>query len=188
MTESPAPQAVAAGRVVLRAHRPDDLELMTRACQDPETARWTLVPVPYDEGHARDYLARTTGGAVDTESARWAICTADDATFQGNIGLMRTADGAYKVGYFVAPWARGRGVATLALWAACDWAFRSGACEVVHWDAMCGNERSRRVAQKVGFDIKPGVMRRWVAVRGTLTDSWLGDLLPEDLVPLASLL
>ena len=93
-----------------------------------------------------------------------------------------------KVGYFVAPWARGRGIATLALWVACDWAFSEGDCEVVHWDALTGNDRSRRVAEKVGFQIKNDVMRKWVEVRGQLTDSWLGDLLPADLVPLKSLL
>jgi RimJ/RimL family protein N-acetyltransferase len=177
-----------AGHVVLRPHTWDDIDLMTRACQDPEIARWTMVPDPYDETHARAYLDRITGGAVDTEFPRWVICTADDNSYMGGMGLVARGVGSMKVGYFVAPWARDRGIATLALWAACDWAFREGECEVVHWDALPGNDRSRRVAEKVGFQIKTDVMRKWVEVRGQLTDSWLGDLFPEDLVPLKSLL
>ena len=187
MSEARQSPRVQAGHVVLRPHTWDDVELMTRACQDPETARWTMVPDPYDESHARGYIERITGGAVDAEFPRWAICTVDDDSYMGNMGLVARGKGAMKVGYFVAPWARGRGIATIALWTACDWAFREGGCEVVHWDALPGNDRSRRVAQKVGFQIKTDVMRKWVEVRGALADSWLGDLLPEDLVPLESL-
>lgn len=176
-----------AGHVVLRPHAWDDIEAMTRACQDVETSRWTLVPDPYEEAHARDYLERITGGAVDGESCRWAISTVDDSTYQGNFGLMAREGNSFKVGFFVAPWARGRGLATLALWAACDWAFREGGAEVMIWDALVGNDRSRQVAERVGFRVKSDVMRKWAAQRGVMRDSWLGDLLPEDLLPLETL-
>ena len=42
------------GTVVLRTMSLDDVDDITEACQDPETQRWTTVPVPYK----RDALGR----------------------------------------------------------------------------------------------------------------------------------
>ena len=65
-----------------------------------------------------------------------------------------------RVGYFVAPWARGRGAGSLALWLVCDWAFRAGGCEVVTWNALVGNVPSRRMVEKVGFHVHADPARR----------------------------
>lgn len=176
------------GHVVLRPHRSSDRDDIVAACRDEQTWTWTTVPHPYESEHADGYLGRATGGGVDAEWPRWAIATTDDDRFAGNLGVILDGEGAAKVGYFVAPWARRRGIGSVALWLACDWAFRDGGCEVVKWDALVGNSPSRRMAEKVGFRIMDGVARRWVVQRGKRADEWLGDLLPDDLVPLASLL
>lgn len=174
-----------AGPVLLRSHRLEDLDDMVLACRDEQTWTWTTVPNPYEPEHAEAYINRAVGTSIDGET-RWAIEV--DGRFSGNIGAMLDGAGRADVGYFVAPWARGQGVGSLALWLVCDWAFREGSCEVVTWNALVGNMPSRRMVEKVGFHVHADPARRMVVQRGERVDVWTADLLPEDLVPLAELL
>ncbi|TEX50794.1 MAG: hypothetical protein B7C55_08940 [Actinomycetales bacterium mxb001] len=174
-----------AGPVLLRKHRPDDIDDMVLACRDEQTWTWTTVPQPYEREHAEAYVARTVGTPVDGET-RWAIEV--DGRFSGNIGAMLDGEGRADVGYFVSPWARGHGVGSVALWLVCDWAFREGGCVVVTWNALVGNTPSRRMVEKVGFRVHRDVSRRYVVQRGERVDVWTADLLPEDLVLLGTLL
>ena len=176
---------LAVGPVLLRKHRIDDLNDMVLACRDEQTWTWTTVPNPYEPEHAEAYIQRAVGTPVDGET-RWAIEV--DGRFSGNIGVMLDGAGRADVGYFVAPWARGRKVGSLALWLVCDWAFREGGCEVVTWNAIVGNVPSRRMVEKVGFRVHRDVARRYVMQRGERVDAWTADLLPDDLVPLDTLL
>jgi RimJ/RimL family protein N-acetyltransferase len=181
----PAP-TLTAGSVILRPHTRADRDDIVEACRDEATWTWTTVPHPYETEHADAYLDRTIGTDIDSEWPRWAIEV--DGRFSGNFGLTLDGAGLANVGYFVAPWARGRGVGTLALWLACDWAFREGGCEVVTWEALVGNAGSRRMVEKVGFRVHSDISRKAVVQRGERVDVWTGDLLPEDLVPLETLL
>ena len=174
-----------AGDLILRRHRLDDLDDMVLACRDEQTWTWTTVPKPYEREHAESYVNRTVGTPIDGET-RWAIEV--DGRFSGNIGVMLDGAGRADVGYFVAPWARGRGVGSIALWLVCDWAFREGGCQVVTWNALVGNVPSRRMVEKVGFHVHSDPARRMVVQRGERVDVWTADLLPEDLVPLTDLL
>jgi len=176
---------LSAGRVLLRMHRREDLDDMVLACRDEQTWTWTTVPQPYEIEHAEAYINRAVGTPVDGET-RWAIEV--DGRFSGNIGAMLDGTGRADVGYFVAPWARGRGVGSLALWLVCDWSFREGGCEVVTWNALVGNVPSRRMVEKVGFHVHADVARRMVLQRGQRVDVWTADLLADDLVPLDTLL
>ena len=174
-----------AGPVLLRRHRIDDIDDIVLACRDEQTWTWTTVPQPYEREHAEAYIARTVGTSIDGET-RWAIEV--EGRFSGNIGAILDGAGRADVGYFVAPWARGRGVGSIALWLVCDWAFREGGCEVVTWNALVGNLPSRRMVEKVGFHVHADPARRLVVQRGERVDAWTADLLPEDLVPLDTLL
>ena len=176
---------LSAGPVLLRRHRLDDLDDMVLACRDEQTWTWTTVPNPYEPEHAEAYINRTVGTPIDGES-RWAIEV--DGRYGGNIGAMLDGAGRADVGYFVAPWARGSGVGSIALWLVCNWAFREAACEVVTWNALVGNVPSRRMVEKVGFHVHADPARRMVVQRGERVDVWTGDLLPEDLAPLDTLL
>ena len=176
---------LSAGPVLLRRHRLDDLDDIVLACRDEQTWTWTTVPNPYEPEHAEAYINRTVGTPVDGET-RWAIEV--DGRFSGNIGAMLDGAGRADVGYFVAPWARGRGVGSIALWLVCDWAFREGGCEVVTWNALVGNVPSRRMVEKVGFHVHADPARRMVVQRGERVDVWTADLLPDDLVSLDQLL
>jgi RimJ/RimL family protein N-acetyltransferase len=147
---------------------PGDEEPIAQACSDPEIARWTQVPQPYTLDDAREFLASRAG-----EDHVWAI---DVEGLAGVIGLREThatmPGPTTEVGYWVAPWARGRGVATAALIAVRDACERSG-YQRINWEALSGNEASLRVAVKAGFTIE-GNRRQALVQRGRLVDCVVG--------------
>lgn len=177
---------LSAGPVTLRDLGADDVDDIVLACQEEQTWTWTTVPHPYEREHAVGYVERSTGTPADAEWPRWAIEV--EGRWSGNIGMRMEEGGLADVGYLVAPWARQRGVGSLALWLACDWMFREQDCQVITWHALVGNEPSRKLVEKVGFHTMRDVARRRLIHRGERIDVWMGDLLPEDLVPLESLL
>jgi RimJ/RimL family protein N-acetyltransferase len=166
--------------VLLRPWRPEDEEDVFRACQDPLIQRWTTVPRPYLREHARQYVTDFTARswAEGTSSPMGAF---DEATGQmlGAIGLIRQERGKEaEVGYWVAPWARRRGVATAGTRALARWAFAELGLRRLAWGAEIGNHASRLVAETVGFRVE-GVFRDAVKrPDGYQVDCWVGALLP----------
>ncbi|MEJ3741864.1 GNAT family N-acetyltransferase [Actinomycetes bacterium KLBMP 9797] len=163
--------------------RPDerDLDAMVAACRDPEAVRWTTVPDPYQRSDAADFALRI----APVTWARgfgviYAIADPTDA-YAGTIDLRISPTDPLtgEVGFLVAPEARGRGYATAALTALCDWSFAALGMERIQWHAEVGNVASRRVAEKTGFTIE-GTVRGALAHRGERRDAWVGGLLPED--------
>jgi RimJ/RimL family protein N-acetyltransferase len=131
----------------LRALRHDDADWVERACQDPDTQRWTTVPRPYTRAHADEFVA--TGGIG---LATWAIVDGDDRGL-GMIGLHEIdADtGDADAGYWVAPWARRRGVATWAINALVERAAAREGVRAVTLQIAETNAASRGAAMKAGF-------------------------------------
>ncbi|MET0741065.1 MAG: GNAT family N-acetyltransferase [Candidatus Nanopelagicales bacterium] len=192
MTEHQEPSAaltpvtVSEGDVLLRLASPEDIPSMTRACQDPEMQRWTTIPVPYDVQHAQSFVARMVPlgpGWCLGRNPGWVISrVAEPRAYDGFLDLRLDERASAEIGYSVAPWARGRGVATTAVRLACRYAFEDAGLARVYWYASVGNDASRRVAEKVGFRILPGVLRQMLPTReGGRADAWVGDLLPTDL-------
>jgi RimJ/RimL family protein N-acetyltransferase len=174
---------VLAGRgLVLRTWLPEDLDGLLQACQDPEIQRWTPVPSPYRPEHAELFL--------DACALRWvqglatfAILDTHERALLGSIGFVGLPEeGAVEIGYWVAPPARGRGVATAATRLICDWAFDSLQFERVEWQCYVGNDGSRRVAQRCGFTFE-GTLRARGYQRGEYRDIWIAGLLRHDRRP-----
>ena len=111
----------------------------------------------------------------------WAVTVAPSDRWSGNIAVRPDGAGGAEIGYMVAPWARGHGVATRTIRLACTWAFGALDLSVVTWYAYAGNEVSRRAARRVGFRIPDVVLRRHLPHRGERRDAWVGDLLPGDI-------
>jgi RimJ/RimL family protein N-acetyltransferase len=172
------PQPRLPGLVPLRAA---DLDLITATCQDPESARWTVVPVPYTRADAEFFVLRhapLTWAAG--EGAIFGIVD-DQGGYAGTIDLRIDGadDASAEVGFLVAPWARGRGYATGALRSICSWGFDALGLSRIVWRAHLGNEASRRVAVKAGFTME-GVQRAGCAQRGERHDAWVGAMLATD--------
>jgi precorrin-6Y C5,15-methyltransferase (decarboxylating) len=167
--------------LILRPFTQVDADDVTEACQDAETLRWLPLPRPYTRTNAEWFIGtfapsqRETGagivfaiesagrlaGAIDLKQVNWARRVAE-------------------VGYWVAPWARGRGVAAQAVRALSEWAIRDHGFERVQLFAAIGNGASQRVAQKAGF-VREGVARNACSVPGGRADMVLFSLVGQDL-------
>lgn len=99
-------------RIRLRSVSVDDADWINRACQDTDIQRWTLVPRPYTLDHARYFVGDTT-----LEFRRWAIEDAETIEPLGLVSIhgVQPDTGDADIGYWVAPWGRGRGVGSAAV-------------------------------------------------------------------------
>ena len=160
-------EEIAAGRLTLRPTDERDIDDIARACDDELSARFLpLLPSPYTRADAEWWVRE---GAP----ARWAAGAAqftvvEDDRLVGSLGFPRhdLVNDVVEVGYWVAPWARGRGIATAATRAATEWAFGHGAARV-ELLADRRNSASQRVALGAGFSYE-GVRR--AAGRGRTGD------------------
>ena len=166
--------------VVLRSWRIQDVPAVAVACQDDEIARWlALVPQPYTEEHARFYVEECLQAGHDRRP--FAIADASTGEVVGSIDMHINRLQTGHVGYWVAPQARGRGVAPDALRTLSHWAFESLALGRVELVTDPENIASQRVAEKAGFQ-REGVLRSMLLNRdGSRRDGVIFSLLPEDL-------
>jgi len=135
------------GGISLRAPRATDVDRIAGAAQDPETQRWALaLPRPYRREHAVQFIEHSTAEAA--AGTGYSFVAADDE--DQVIAAMRVgADG--EIGYWVAPDARGRGVATRAVTLLRDFAHERLGLERLVMQIHPDNAASCRVAEKVGF-------------------------------------
>ncbi len=172
----------------LRPWRTSDIDQLTVICQDPLIQRWTsAVPIPYTRADAEFLVSELAPkGWADGSELFWAISPppAHPAADQvlGAISLRIREGSGGDVGYWLAPAGRGRGVATRAVADVCREGFRLG-LDVIRWEALAGNEASRRVAERVGFRTS-GPVPRLLHHRGQWRDGLVGTLLaPDEPVP-----
>lgn len=168
-------------RLLLRMPVESDVDAITQACQDPEIQRWIPVPVPYEREHAVGFVAACAGQwASDTGAMTWAVLDAADRRLVGMVSLHARDPGMKELGFWTAPWARGRGVMIEAATMVCRYAFEVLGMARVEWWAGVGNDASRRLAEKIGFRME-GTCRARLPHRGERLDGWVAGLLPGEL-------
>lgn len=177
----PGPVPLTDGRLLLRLPDERDVPSITEACQDPLLARFVPVPVPYTEEHARAFVRERPARWQDPHGEMTlAIIDAADDRLLGMIGLHARDVTMREIGFWAAPWARGRGVMTDAARLVIKFGFEVLGLERVEWWARVGNEASRRVAEKLGFTLE-GTCRAALLHRGERVDGWVGGLLRGEL-------
>ncbi len=151
------PPRVDTPRLVLRGHRPEDLAPCAAMWGDPQVTRH-IGGRPSSEEEVWSRILRYAGHWALFGFGFWAIEDRASGRFVGDVGLadfkregLPSFDGAPEVGWALAPWAHGRGLATEAVTAALAWhEARTG-----HLRTVCmidpGNAPSIRVAEKAGF-------------------------------------
>jgi len=168
------------GRLLLRPWAAQDEEVVFEACQDPEIQRWTTVPSPYTREDARQWLTEIApSGWQAGTSTPLAVVDAATGQVLASVGLHLIKGDRCEVGYWCAPWARGRSVTSEAVTALCRWGFAELGMHRIEWVAGVGNWASRAVAQKCGFTIE-GLAREGMHQRGGHIDCWTGALLHTD--------
>src|SRR5262245_21865446 len=106
------------GVITLRAPRATDIDRITEAAQEPETQRWALALArPYHREHAVQFVAYS---AAEAQAGTRYTFVAADGEDRVIAAMSVGADG--EIGYWVAPDARGHGVATRAVTLLRDWA------------------------------------------------------------------
>ncbi|MGH3038512.1 MAG: GNAT family N-acetyltransferase, partial [Gaiellaceae bacterium] len=95
--------------IALRPFEESDAPALAAAIgSDPELDRWTRIPSPYTESHARQFIA-------STEESAFAILDRASGELLGGIGARVYEMAVVEIGYWVKAGARGGGVATRAL-------------------------------------------------------------------------
>ncbi|HWB36363.1 MAG TPA: GNAT family N-acetyltransferase [Rugosimonospora sp.] len=169
------------GDLILRPWEPGDAPAVYRAAQDPLIPRYTTLSSPYLMSHAEKFVGQVApaGWAAGT-SANFAVLDAATGELLGSCGLVWIRDGVAELGYWTAAAARGRGVALRASRLVCGYAFSERAIERIGWQAEIGNQASRLVALRAGFEI--GGTTQFVHPNPAgLPLGWVGTLLPSQL-------
>jgi RimJ/RimL family protein N-acetyltransferase len=123
-----------------------DADWITEACQDPEIQRWTIVPVPYRRIDAEIFIASWAGSLLV-----YAVVDTDTSNGLAMASIHRIIDGDAQIGYWVAPWARRRGVATWATRELVNMAAAIDGVVSASLDISIHNTASQGVAQRAGF-------------------------------------
>jgi len=173
--------------IVLRAHRPDDLDRVVQACNDERAAHWlAALPVPYTDDHARQFLHNRIEEHASARGMHWAVADEVSDLLLGTISLNDLAgQSGPEIGYWAHPDARGRGVITEAVRLAARHAFIDVADgglghPKVRLVSAVDNTASRRVAEANGFR-EVGVERLGTVCRDGRHDTVVYDLVPADL-------
>jgi len=177
----PTPTLALPGGGVLRPATDDDIDAITAACQDPETLRWTTIPPGYQRSDAENFARVYAPGAWQQGTAAiFAIADASGAYCGGiDLRISQEDSSAAEIGFQVAPWARGRGLASEALRTLAVWGFDALGLTRVKWRAHVGNDGSRRVAEKASFTFE-GIQRQGCLHRGERRDAWVAAMLATD--------
>lgn len=137
------------GVVTLRLWEPDDAAWYVEQTRDPDILRFTAEPEDLTEQAVRDAIEEM----LRTRAAYGVVVT-DAGTGErlGNAGLAPVKDdpAAGTLAYWVAPAARGRGVASRAVRLLTEFARELGLSRV-ELHAHVDNAGSQRVAERAGF-------------------------------------
>ncbi|NUT04417.1 MAG: GNAT family N-acetyltransferase [Hamadaea sp.] len=155
------PEVLEAGDLVLRRPRAADAPDVARALDDPEAVRFLPnVPMPMTAEFAEDWASPESNAQLAAAGGvRFVATDRRTGDLLGAVSLQRAqADRAQaETGYWVAPWARGKGVATAAVRALAAGAFEAGLARFelcTEWE----NVGSQKVALAAGFR-REGVRR-----------------------------
>lgn len=145
------PPILSADGITLRAPEDADVASVTKACADPDIARFTRVPEPYTESDARDYIALTRQQWAEHCGAHFAVCDLTGLLGMCSIFHLDEAPERVELGYWMAPWARGRGAAAQAVRLLSEWGHQELGLERIYAMIEEVNSASIRVALAAGF-------------------------------------
>jgi [ribosomal protein S5]-alanine N-acetyltransferase len=168
--------------VALRPWRESDVAAQLVAFGDPDFQRvsdWE----PRTEAEARRSLAEQEEARQRGRQLELAVvaCGDRDVVLGGaSLNGVDLAQGRAAVGYWLAPEARGLGLATRSVRLLARWGFEE--LGIARLELTCGpdNRASQRVAERCGFT-REGVLRSHMPFKGGRRDTVVFSLLPHEL-------
>lgn len=142
--------ALTDGTVALRAWRASDAPFLAAAWEDPEIRRWLSVPVDAGEQVAARWIATTPSLRASGRSLDLVISDCSGGPVLGEVGCTPgPVEGEADIGWWVAPHARGSGLAVRSLRLFVPWVHKViGLSPIAVIDP--GNAASWRVARSEG--------------------------------------
>jgi RimJ/RimL family protein N-acetyltransferase len=152
-TLSSRPQPVVdSSPLTLRPFAAGDADWLVEVHQDPDIQRWHLRRFDSTDEALAWIDAGDRSWEAETD-ANWLVADAATGERLGRVGLrtIALAWGSAEVSYWVAPDARGRGIATAALGAITAWAIDDLGLHRIDLTHSTGNPASCRVAEAGGY-------------------------------------
>ena len=178
MTTSVPPVEVRGDGVVLRAVRESDHERVLEAYADGRTQLWN--PGPPDLPGVVEWARGRNDW--DGTHASWLVADPHTDDVLGAVSLFKIDldQGDAEVGYWVAPWGRGRGVASCAVRAAATYGFGQLVLRRLHLFHAVENAASCGVARKAGFLLEGTLRESYRYADGRFHDEHLHARLATD--------
>jgi RimJ/RimL family protein N-acetyltransferase len=168
--------------VALRPFTLDDVDWVTDGCQDPDVTRFTGIPEPYSSDDAREWIGTHADSQASGEAMSLAVTAAADGEPLGSAGLQNVEWPQLRgeIGYWIAPWGRGRGAAPSAVRLLARHAFEALGLQRIEVIPYVDNPASQRVAEKAGCT-REGVLRSYFLAHGKRHDCVMYSLLSGEL-------
>jgi len=150
-------------RLLLRPFTLADAPEVARLAGDPLIADTTAnLPHPYEEKHAREWIATHAERFAEGTLANYAVTDREDGTLYGTVGIVVDPDhDRGELGYWTGVPYWGRGYATEASRALLAYVFSERGLNRVLARHLTRNPASGRVMEKLGMR-REGVMREQV--------------------------
>lgn len=162
--------------IALRPWEAADAPALNAFADDPLTVQWA--PLRRDGEGADAWIAKR---ATWDDHMSWAIVDAEDILLGGiSVFQFDAASANANIGYWIAPPARGRGIAATATRMACEFAFTALPLVRIALFHSVFNEASCRVASKAGFAYEGTTRQSWRYPDGNLHDEHVHSILRTD--------
>lgn len=176
---------LASGPVLLRPFAPSDLPLIRQAATDPYIPAITSVPSAYSDDEGRAFIERQHSRATDGHGYPFVIAEGvDPGRGLGGLGLwlQEIGDGRASIGYWIAPFARGKKLAGWALRGVVTFAFEVLCIPRLHLFIEPWNLASQATAEFAGF-VQEALLHGWVRIHDEQHDAYAYSLLRQQWTP-----
>ena len=164
--------------VSLREWRTDDAPTALEAGLDPDVSRYRY-SLPRSPEAARRWINQTSSDRAN--GVRLELAIVERNVVVGSASLTDLEHDNAMIRYWLLPAARGRGLASHAVWQLCIWAFAAMNIGRVAAFVELDNRPSAAVLERCGFMLEGRLRRHMTGHDGVRVDTLVYGLLPEDL-------
>ena len=175
------PPTLETPRLTLRKMMKSDSRDMYAYASNPEVTRYLLWEPHINENYTYKYLSYLQSAYRAGKFYDWAVTSRFDSRMIGTCGFtdFNFSANSAEVGYVLNPAFWNMGIATEALMAVLDFGFRVLRLHRIEAKYIIGNDRSRRVMEKVGMRFE-GVLRDSVYRRGEYVSVGICSVIAEE--------